>query len=489
MYLEHFGLREAPFRITPHTEFFFAGAKRGATLDALAYAISHDEGIVKVSGEVGSGKTMLCRMLLEKLAPDFETVFLANPSLTREEILYAIASELKAPLPEGRTHLLLGALQDRLIEIYASGRRVVVLIDEAHAMPPETLEEIRLLSNLETSRHKLVKIALFGQPELNQHLSDPSMRQLRERITHNFALEPLRRNDVGAYLMFRLRAAGYRGPDLFTPAAKQLISDASEGLTRRINILADKALLAAFSEGGHLIDARQVKAAIADAQFGPMRATPPALPLRIGLGAAALLVIAGLAYFAGTHTGSDAPVPASASAGNTLVGAAGSEPAVPAPSDMSAASAAATPPTPAASASANAAPALLASSAASPLPAHPAAVVAAAPPSAGKGKTLDEHVASSEEWLRRAPDSHYFLQLFSTDSSNRAAAESFLAERLRDLDAEQVHVYRSALSGREKIGIIYGDYASPEAAAAALAGLPAHIRETRPYLRQVRKLR
>lgn len=500
MYLEHFGLREAPFRITPHTEFFFAGAKRGATLDALAYAISHDEGIVKVSGEVGSGKTMLCRMLLEKLAPDFETVFLANPSLTREEILYAIASELKAPLPEGRTHLLLGALQDRLIEIYASGRRVVVLIDEAHAMPPETLEEIRLLSNLETSRHKLVKIALFGQPELNQHLSDPSMRQLRERITHNFALEPLRRNDVGAYLMFRLRAAGYRGPDLFTPAARQLISDASEGLTRRINILADKALLAAFSEGGHLIDARQVKAAIADAQFGPMRATPPSLPLRIGLGAAALVVIAGLAYFAGTHTGSDAPMPASASAGSTLAGAAGSAPAVvPASGDMSTASAGTANPAPTAAptapvanatAAANAAPAVLASTAASPLPALPAAaVVAAAPPGAGKGKSLDEHIASSEEWLRRTPDTHHFIQLFSTDSSNRAAAESFLAERLRDLDAEQVHVYRSALSGREKIGIIYGDYPSPEAAAAALAALPAHIRQTRPYLRQVRKLR
>lgn len=491
MYLEHFGLREAPFRITPHTEFFFSGAKRGATLDALAYAISHDEGIVKVSGEVGSGKTMLCRMLLEKLSPDFETVFLANPSLTREEILHAIASELKAPLPEGRTHLLLAALQERLVEIYASGRRVVVLIDEAHAMPPETLEEIRLLSNLETSRHKLVKIALFGQPELNLHLSDPSMRQLRERITHNFALEPLRRNDVGAYLMFRLRAAGYRGPDLFTPAARQLISDASEGLTRRINILADKALLAAFSEGGHLIDARQVKAAIADAQFGPMRATPPALSLRIGLGAAALIVIAGLAYFAGTHTGSDAPMPAAASAGNTLPGAASSAPAVPAAGDMSVAGAAN--PAPAAaptSPAANTAPAVLASSAASPLPALPAgAVVAAAPPGAGKGKTLDERIASSEEWLRQTPDTHYFIQLFSTDSSKRAAAEDFLAAHAHDLDPEQIRVYRSALSGREKIGIIYGDYATADAAAAALARLSAAIRETHPYLRQVRKLR
>ncbi|MBK1680206.1 AAA family ATPase [Rhodocyclus tenuis] len=492
MYLEHFGLREAPFRITPHTEFFFAGANRGATLDALAYAISNDEGIVKVSGEVGSGKTMLCRMLLEKLSPDFETVFLANPSLTREEILFAIASELKAPLPDERTRLLLGALQDRLIEIYASGRRVVVLIDEAHAMPPETLEEIRLLSNLETSRHKLVKIALFGQPELDQHLSNPSMRQLRERITHNFALEPLRRNDVGAYLMFRLRAAGYRGPDLFTPAARQLISDASEGLTRRINILADKALLAAFSEGGHMIDARQVKAAIADAQFGPMRSTPPSWQLRAGVGAAALIVVAALAYFAGTHTGAEAPLNAAASA--NLPTMASNDPAAPTrarepatPQPMDGANRGDTSSTPA-SAQAGLPAATPAPPAASPT-LLPAVAVATAPPSAGISKTLEERLGASEEWLRRAPDTHHFIQLFSTDAGNRAAAERFLGNVQQHLDPEQIHVYRSALSGREKIGVIYGDYPSVAAAESALARLPATIRESRPYVRQVSKLR
>ncbi|MDQ5916396.1 MAG: biosis protein MshM, partial [Pseudomonadota bacterium] len=243
MYLDHFGLREAPFRITPHTEFFFAGGNRGSTLDALVHAITHDEGIVKVSGEVGSGKTMLCRMLLERLPEHVETVYLANPSLSRDEILFAIADELGMPLPEGRAHLLLRALQERLIEIYAAGKQVVVLIDEAHAMPAETLEEIRLLSNLESNRHKLLQIVLFGQPELDIRLAQTDMRQLKERITHNFALEPLKRNDIASYLMFRMRAAGYHGPDLFTQPAVQLISRSSEGLTRRINILADKALL------------------------------------------------------------------------------------------------------------------------------------------------------------------------------------------------------------------------------------------------------
>src|SRR6187401_1706969 len=143
MYLSHFGLNEPPFRITPHTDFFFAGAKRGATLEALLYAITHDEGIVKVSGEVGSGKTMLCRVLIERLPDNIETIYLANPSLSREEILYAIADELKLELTAERTNRLLRELQDHLIALFGAGRRVVVLIDEAHAMPKETLEEIR----------------------------------------------------------------------------------------------------------------------------------------------------------------------------------------------------------------------------------------------------------------------------------------------------------------------------------------------------------
>ena len=301
MYLEHFGLREAPFRITPHTEFFFSGASRGATLEALIYAITHDEGIVKVSGEVGSGKTMLCRMLLERLPADVETVFLANPSLSRDEIFHAIAEELRAPMPDGSSaHQLLRALQQRLIESYANDRQVVLMIDEAHAMPAETLEEIRLLSNLESNRHKLLHIVLFGQPELDQHLRQASMRPLKERITHNFALEPLRSDDIANYLTFRLRAAGYRGPELFTAGAIQRISRASEGLTRRINIIADKALLAAFADNRQVIDDRLAQAAIRDAQFSPI-ADPPARPATWIVAAVVVVLIAGLAYLAGSR--------------------------------------------------------------------------------------------------------------------------------------------------------------------------------------------
>lgn len=215
MYLSHFGLDEPPFRITSNTDFFFEGANRGATLEGLLYAITHDEGIVKVLGEVGSGKTMLCRVLIDRLPGNVETIFLANPSLSREEILRAIAEDLRLDLKEGRTTLLLRALQEHLIQRYAEGGRVILLIDEAHAMPSESLEEIRLLSNLESNRHKLLQIVLFGQPELDVHLDRPHMRQLKERITHSFKLRPLLQADIENYVDFRMRTAGYRGTDAF----------------------------------------------------------------------------------------------------------------------------------------------------------------------------------------------------------------------------------------------------------------------------------
>ena len=271
MYLEHFGLGEPPFRITPHTDFFFSGANRGATLDALLYAITHDEGIVKVTGEVGAGKTMLCRVLIERLPPDVETVYLSNPSFEREEILQAILDDLKFSTGAAqRANQLLRTLQEHLISLYGAGKRVVLLIDEAHAMPAATLEQIRLLSNLESNRHKLLQIALFGQQELDEQLGTALLRPLRERITHSFRLEPLVHSDVGQYLMFRMRQAGYRGPDLFDAGALKRIAKSSEGLTRRLNILADKCLLAAYSQGEHGIKRKHALAAIRDAGFAPL---------------------------------------------------------------------------------------------------------------------------------------------------------------------------------------------------------------------------
>ena len=269
MYYAHFGLQQPPFKITPNTDFFFSGGNRGAVLEALLYAINSGEGIVKVVGEVGSGKTMLCRMLQSRLPEHVESVFLANPSVAPEAILHAIAFELPLNLPPQADRLLvMQALQQYLLERHAAGRQVVIFVEEAQGMPLATLEEIRLLSNLETRHDKLLQIVLFGQPELDKNLDETQIRQLRERITHSFDLWPLNESEVGEYLIFRLRAGGHLGTSLFTPAAIRLIANASRGLVRRVNILADKSLLAAYSENLKQVTPEQVQAAIKDSEFG-----------------------------------------------------------------------------------------------------------------------------------------------------------------------------------------------------------------------------
>ena len=266
MYGQHFGLASPPFRITPDTRRFYPGAQRGAVLDALAYAVEQGEGIVKLCGEVGSGKTMLCRMLADRLAGSVDVVYLANPGLKREDVLQAIALDLKLPTDGGRLEVL-NALQAYLLERHAEGRRVAVFVEEAQGMDLEALEEIRFLSNLETREDKLLQIVLFGQPELDDHLAVHAVRQLRDRITHSFTLPPLTLADIRDYIPFRLRAAGYQGGDPFTPMAYRLLARASTGLIRRIHILADKALLAAYADGCRQVNLRHLRRALADSEF------------------------------------------------------------------------------------------------------------------------------------------------------------------------------------------------------------------------------
>ncbi|MDP3087565.1 MAG: AAA family ATPase [Methylotenera sp.] len=269
MYYPHFGLKEPPFKITPNTDFFFSGCNRGAVLDALVYAITNGEGIIKVVGEVGSGKTMLCRMLQTILPEKIESIYLANPSVAPEDVLHAIAFELQLQLPKNADRLkVMQLLQAHLLSRHAEGRQVVIFVEEAQGMPLATLEEIRLLSNLETKQDKLLQIVLFGQPELDINLSESNIRQLRERITHSFHLDPLATKDVGEYLILRLRAAGYHGPHLFSDAAIKKLSSAAKGLARRVNILADKSLLAAFADNVYQVTPKHVKAAIQDSEFG-----------------------------------------------------------------------------------------------------------------------------------------------------------------------------------------------------------------------------
>lgn len=282
MYQDYFSLERHPFRITPDTSLFYSGDDqgRGVVLDAMLYAIASGEGILKVVGEVGSGKTMLCRMLEEQLPETTEVVYIANPNLTPEDILYAVAFELKLPIRRDTSKLLvMQQLQNYLLAQHSANRKVLVIIEEAQGMPVETLEEIRLFSNLETHRDKLMQIILFGQPELDANLSVKHIRQLRERITHSFYLSPLTVEQTSAYIRFRLGAAGCPCPKLFTKPAEWLIAKSSGGLTRRINILADKALLSAFSENvlnlpeklgpdvPPVVTARHVYAAIRDSEY------------------------------------------------------------------------------------------------------------------------------------------------------------------------------------------------------------------------------
>jgi MSHA biogenesis protein MshM len=454
MYLEHFGLREAPFRITPHTEFFFSGANRGATLEALLYAITAGEGMVKVTGEVGSGKTMLCRVLMERLPDTVETIYLAVPSLSRDEMLAAIANDLGIDTTGANITKVMRALQDKLIEIHSAGRQVVALIDEAHAMPLATLEEIRLLSNLETGTDKLLQIVLFGQPELDAHLALPHMRQLKERITHSFTLLPLPPREIKDYLDFRLRAAGYHGPELFSAEALRIIAEASEGLTRRINIFADKTLLAAFAAGTHTVSADHARAAVNDTQIILMRRdSPRRLAAAASLGMAGGIVMGFvLAHFIGA--------PASA----PVLGA-----AAPNASPTAMAPAASAIPVAATSGVGRASPALPASE---------------APPL----RSLASRLAAGNDLLSDATP-RYAVQLMVTDARERTYIENYIAEAGRAIPYERLFVVPSGNPESPRLGVLFGVFDERAGAAAALAALPESVKQFRPYVRSMDTIR
>ncbi len=265
MYLNHFGLKKPPFKITPDTTLFFSGSQRGAILEAMVYAISSGEGIIKLVSEVGSGKTMTCRMLELSLPDNIEVVYLANPSLSPENILFAIAFELRLAIDKNSDKLdVMQHLQNYLLEKHSKGIKVVVFVEEAQCMPLETLEEIRLLTNLETTEDKLLQIVLFGQPELDDKLAQVSIRQLRERISQNFFLRPFNSKETYQYLNFRMATVGYRGPEIFSLKIAKIIHKNTLGLTRKINLLADKSMLAAFANNHHKITPKDVKMAIID---------------------------------------------------------------------------------------------------------------------------------------------------------------------------------------------------------------------------------
>lgn len=250
-YLAHFGLKEHPFTLTPDVDYFFPTQEHANIIGSVEFALRRDTGIIKVVGPVGTGKTLLCRRFLASIEGETVSAYIHNPLLEPRILLLAIAHELNISLEkyDYQFHLI-ELLNNALLKLADEGKRVIVCIDEAQAMSLETLESLRLLSNLETEKHKLMHVILFGQPELDVKLADPSVRQLRQRIAFEYRLKPFSRTELHHYLAHRLRVAGYRGNnELFSPGAVAALHQASYGTPRVINILAHKALISCFGEG------------------------------------------------------------------------------------------------------------------------------------------------------------------------------------------------------------------------------------------------
>ena len=444
MYQEHFGLSRPPFKITPDTSLFFEGSQRGAALDALIYAIRNGDGIIKVVGEVGSGKTMLCRMLELRLSGDVDIIYIANPSLSPDNIIHVIAHELDLEVSNEMCKAdVMQRIQAHLLKKHASNRQVVLFVEEAQSMPVETLEEIRLLSNLETDKHKLLQMVLFGQTELDEKLSSPDIRQLKERITYSFNLLPFLPDDVLQYLNFRLRAVGYRGPDLFNKKTAGVVKKYSGGLTRRINILADKSLLAAFSEGSHTVTASHIRSAAKDSDFR-VRSTGSNILL-----AALVLMVIPCTLIVGYYIGQTAPQQHADIAYSPAIPVA--EVVTDSAESINDAD------TPAAS-------------------------------SAVSGR-IAERLENTMKWLSRANDDHYSIQLFTARTSDADNVEDFLEKAPDILDFGRIYIYETVVNGRSWYSVLYNDFATQDDAIENLEQLPSSLKANDPYLRRVSALK
>lgn len=265
MYLRHFNLSELPFSITPDTSFFMNRAGYQDALNVLTIALRSGEGFVKVTGEVGVGKTILCRTLMKSVSKEFVTAYIHNPYIKPDSLLYAIADALSVQYSDKVSqHILMKLITRALLDTHRKGKKVVVCLDEVQAMPVQTLESLRLLTNLETEKRKLLQVVLFGQPELDTLLTQPSVRQLKQRITFSYRLLPLNKVAMYSYIRHRLEVAGCHDNSLFTKRACEAIYRHSKGIPRLINILCHKSLICAYGEGKKNVTHKHINLAALD---------------------------------------------------------------------------------------------------------------------------------------------------------------------------------------------------------------------------------
>ena len=504
MYLGHFGLSEQPFAHSSITDFFYEGANRGATLDALIYILTHGEGpegVIRVTGDAGSGKTTLCQALMKRLPGQMQAIYLAKPALSPEEFLHLIADELLSLSTDdratenlataGQTPATIDEVQRLLAAKHDGGGRIVLLVDEAHAMPVETLEEALRLYDLESSCHKLLQVVLFGQSELKNVLALPQIRKFKDRFSHHLILQPLNARAVEEYLMCRVRAAGYHGSGIFSPGAVRLITSASRGLIPRLDILADKSMLAASVVKVREIKACHVKTAGEASgiettygwgnwqdRFGlSNRPTVKASIVLPTLAAAVLAALGGQALrpspaevasiVAPAPLDLHMPVPAS----------------VPMPAPVYPATVASMGPGTSSSVPARVPP-----------PSMPPEVVAGASAPAQDKPTAEEprnnaklniagvklaeyellkqRVEETMKTVAKADKNFYTVQLFATNNVQPDRMERFLARARGLIDLSNLYVHTVKDGEQAKFRVTYGIYTSEDEATIAMAGLP-----------------
>ena len=515
MYPDHSGLSEQPFADSSVTDFFYEGANRGATLDALIYVLTHGEGaegIIQVIGDAGSGKTTLCRTLIKRLPAKMQAVYLAKPDVSREEFLHSIVNKLN---PEGaestttavRATVAIEELQRALTGKHADGGQIVLLVDEAHTLLAETLEEVLALYDLESPRHKLLQIVLFGQAELENRLASPPMRKFKDRITHRFALEPFNTKAVEEYLMRRVRTADYRDAGIFSAKAAKLISRASGGHVRQIDILADKSLLAASIADTSEVEAHHVNAVVEDSGIKRRFSGGSWRKWRVFLGhrtvdAVAVfstVVVVVLGVLRWHDIRSPSPEIASLVASMPLEAITPAPVSIPGPtpgpvySTMTTAIPHGTPPSVSAAATTPSGISGSASTVAS-MPAPPEAVAGIAPsaeskPTAeiGQRSTARTHIAGVElagnalleqrleattNTMRKTDKNFYTIQLFATENIQPDRMERFLLRARSQIDLSDLYVHPVSNGDQAKFIVTYGIYPSRDEADAAVAGLP-----------------